>query len=148
MDKETQRTLCRRVGNNIANLNADLSSMHTQNRTLLQEIRDNERRVEEARRQVRDLMVPTVPGMGRLRSRIGKIVEDHGDLIQEINRVNRLSDAQSVLAAEIRNLDMLKSKIPQIERRIEELRRLVEVSNAGFARMRCSDVVGAGEIWR
>ena len=71
MDKETQRTLCRRVGNNIANLNADLSSMHTQNRTLLQEIRDNERRVEEARRQVRDLMVPTVPGMGRLRSRIG-----------------------------------------------------------------------------
>ncbi len=71
MDKETQTMLCERVDGNIGDYLAKLRSLHAAQLALQQEIREQERRVEYAQHQVRDLMIPAPPSTCLCRS--------HGD---------------------------------------------------------------------
>lgn len=148
MEEESREVLCERIADNIADSDARLKSDNAELRAAEAQIRQGEARVEQLERRVRDLMIPAIPGLGRQRSRLGRAIEDHADLVQEVNRVNRLSDAQSLLAAEIRRLDILRAKIPALERSIENRRRLLDESAADFARMRCSDGVALGLLRR
>lgn len=140
MDEALRRQLCRRVSDNIGDFDAGLKEKRPELANVRSSIRLSERRIQELERAVRDHLAPSaLPAIGRLRSRVGRALEDQLPILEEIQRANRLADAQNALNDEQRRLESLRQQEAALEYRLSELEMLIRSSGNDSARMRCSD---------